>query len=58
MKEEPIAKLKIDHGIDLGYSGEYSSAEVNDNEMWAASYELKAYGTVTETLTLNIANFY
>ena len=26
--------------------------------MWAVSYELKAYGTVTETLTLTIANFY
>ena len=26
--------------------------------MWAFKYEVKAYGTVTETLTLTVANFY
>lgn len=35
VKEEPIAKLKIDHGVDVGYSGEYESSEVNPTEMWA-----------------------
>ena len=58
MKEEPIAKLKIEHGVDVGYSGEYDSSEVNPEEMWAFKYEVKAYGTVTETLTLTVANFY
>lgn len=26
--------------------------------MWAFKYEVKAYGTCTETLTLTVANFY
>jgi len=58
VEQKPLVTLKVDHGIDLGYTGEYKSAEVNDNEMWAFSYELRTYGTITETLTLNIANFY
>jgi hypothetical protein len=58
VEENSVVKLKIDHGIDVGYSGEYNSAEVNDNEMWALSYELKGYAKITETFTISVAEFY
>ena len=58
VKDEPVAKLKVEHGVDAGWSGEYTSAEVNPTEMWKFSYEVKAYCQVTETLTLTIADFY
>jgi hypothetical protein len=58
VEDKPVVKLKIDHGVDLGYSGSYKSEEVDDDELWHISYTLNAYGKITETFTLSIADFY
>lgn len=53
-----MVTFKIDHGIDVGYSGSYESSEVNDDEMWSMWYEINAYAKITETFTVSIAEFY
>lgn len=58
VKEEPLIKIKVDHGVDIGYSGEYKSQEVNNNELWEFNYDLSTYGKVVETINILVADFY
>jgi len=61
VEDKQVVKFKVDHGIDIGYSGSYKSGEVDVvtyPDLWALSYELNTYGKITETFTLDIANFY
>ena len=59
VEEKKIVQLKIDHGVDIGYSGEYRSEEVDDgSEFWSFGYEVETYAKITETITLTVAEFY
>lgn len=54
---EPPVKIKVDHSIDVGYKGEYDSYPVTGVH-WNLKYWLNAYGTIRETITINIASWY
>lgn len=58
INDKPVVVIKMDHGIDAGYSGLYESSEVNDAETWAFSYTFKTYALISEVITVTIADFY
>jgi len=59
VEEKPVITIKVDHGVDVGYSGQYKSAPLEGfDSIWDFNYDLKAYAKVNEKITLDIAGFY
>ena len=56
--QKPLVVIRVDHGIDAGYSGKYESKEVSADALWKMSYEVRAYGKAVETINIEVAKIY